>query len=165
MVTKHAKSGDFIIFNICSKLEARFAELYHYYGDIFSEDFYASKLWKKVALEEENHLRQFEVADRLYRWSDFEVTVDLERAQRICNKMDTLLEHVRQTPPSLETALTKAIEMEEAIAYLHMTTAVKFADESIQNLFKAMAGSDLNHIQSLKDYLTVIHLSRTDMGR
>ena len=154
MVTKHEKSDGYLIFDTCSRLEARFAELYHYYGDIFSEDFYASKLWKKVALEEENHLKQFEVADRLYRWSDYLVTVDLERAQRICNKMDALLEHVRQTPPTLETALKKAIEMEEAVADLHMNTAVKFADESIQNLFKAMAGSDLDHIQSLKDHLS-----------
>lgn len=164
MDTVNNKPSNNHIFDVCSKIEARFAELYHYYGEIFSEDFDASKLWKKVALEEENHLRQFEFADRLYRWSDFVVTVDLERAQRICNKMDTLLEHVRQTPPTLETALTKAIEMEEALADLHVTTAVIFADKAIQKMFKAMAGSDAEHIKSLKDFLTVINLPRTDMA-
>lgn len=164
MVAESEKSGNYLIFDICSKIEARFSELYQYYGDLFSDDFEASRLWKKVALEEENHLRQFEVADRLYRWSEYELTVDLERAQWICKKMDALLEYVRQTPPDLDTALTKAIEMEETLADLHMTTAVKFADETIQKLFKAMAGSDQEHIQSLKRHIYIMNLSRTEMN-
>lgn len=162
MDTTKNTSSDYHIFDVCSKIEARFAELYQYYGDIFSEDYDASKLWKKAALEEENHLSQFELADRLYRWSDFAVTVDLERAQRICKKMDMFLEHVRKVPPTLETALIKAIEMEEALVDLHMTTAVIFSDGAVQKLFKAMAGADREHIQSLKEYLSVINLSRAE---
>src|SRR6185369_17555540 len=75
MEAEREKSGDFPIFKMCSKIEAGFAELYHYYSELFSEDFDASALWKKVANEEENHLRQFEFADRIYRDADFKVLV------------------------------------------------------------------------------------------
>ncbi|HXE98203.1 MAG TPA: hypothetical protein VN642_17505 [Dongiaceae bacterium] len=164
MEAEREKSGDFPIFKICSKIEAGFAELYHYYSELFSEDFDASALWKKVANEEENHLRQFEFADRIYRDADFKVLVDAGRSRMVCEKLGSLLEHVRQTPPTLETALEKAIEMEEVLADLHMTAAVEFADESIQKLFKAMAASDQEHIQSLRRYLTIQQLSHTEMN-
>lgn len=164
METEHEKSGDYLIFNICAKIEAGFAELYHYYGELFSKDHDASALWKKVAAEEENHFRQFEFADRLYRNADFDMNVETGRAQRVCEKLGSLLEHVRQNPPTLETALVRAIEMEEVLADLHMTTAVKFADESVQKMFRAMSGSDQEHIQSLRRHLTILKLSQTEMN-
>lgn len=164
MAKEQEKSGDYLIFSICAKIEAGFAELYHYYSELFSEDPDVSALWKKVAAEEENHARQFDFADRLYRNADFNVTVDAGRPQRVFEKLCSLLEHVRQNPPALETALVRAIEMEEVLADLHMATAVKFADESIQKMFIAMSGSDREHIQSLRRYLTVLKLSHTEMN-
>lgn len=164
MGTEHGKSDDDLIFNICSKIEAGFAELYQYYSEIFGDDPDASALWKKVSDEEWNHCRQFEFADRLYRNADFNLNVDIGRAQRVCEKLGSLLEFVRQTPPTLETALVRAIEMEEVLADLHMTTAVKFTDISIQKMFKAMSGSDQEHIQSLRRYLTILEISHTEMN-
>lgn len=164
MKTEQDKSGNYLIFDVCARIEARFAELYHYYSELFSDDADASALWKKVADEEEGHLRQFEFADRLYRWADFTVTVEIERAQRVCEKMDALLEFVRRNPPTLETALRKAIEMEEVLADLHMTSAVIFDDKSTQKLFKAMANSEQDHIQSLKRHLTILEISHTEMN-
>lgn len=163
MDTEHEKSGGHFIFDICSKIEACFAELYHYYSELFSDNPDASALWKKVAEEEENHLRQFEFADRLYRWADFAVTVEIARAQRVCDKMNALLVYVRHTPPALETALNKAIEMEEILADLHMASAVIFADKNTQKLFTAMAQSEQDHIQSLKRFYAIMNLSRTEM--
>ena len=162
--TEHDKSGNYLIFDACARIEARFAELYHYYSELFSDDADASALWKKVASEEENHLRQFEFADRLYRWADFTVTVKIERAQRVCEKMDSLLEFVHRNPPVLETALRKAIEMEEVLADIHMASAVMFDDIGTQELFKAMAKSDHDHIQSLKRHLTILEISHTEMN-
>lgn len=164
METQHEQSDDFLIFGICAKIEARFAELYHYYSELFSDDSDAAGLWKKVAEQEENHLRQFEFADRLYRWDDFKVNVEIERARRICEKMNVLLEHVRQNPPDLETALRKAISMEEVLAEFHMASAVIFADKNTQKLFRAMAECDRDHIQSLKRFYAVTNLSRTEMA-
>ena len=156
-------SGDCLIFEICAKIEAQTAELYHYYSELFNENPDAVQLWHKTALEEENHLRQFELADRLYRNADFAVAVDPERAQRVCRKLEGLLSHVRQQPPDLETALSRAIEMEESLADLHMESVVKFTDGSIQKIFRAMMCFDQEHVQSLKRFLAIVTLSRTDM--
>ncbi|GFE61229.1 hypothetical protein [Geobacter sp. AOG2] len=156
-------SGDCHIFEICAKIEAQTAELYHYYSELFHENPDAAQLWHKTAIEEENHLRQFELADRLYRKADFALAVDTDRAERVCHKLGALLSHVRQQPPDLETALVRAIEMEESLADLHVESVVRFTDGSIQKIFRAMMSFDQEHVQSLKRFLAIITLARTDM--
>ncbi|QEM68331.1 hypothetical protein FO488_09260 [Geobacter sp. FeAm09] len=163
METANNYSGDCPIFEICARIEAQTAELYHYYSELFRENPDAAQLWRKTALEEENHLRQFELADRLYRNAGFAVSVDPERAHRVCHKLGTLLSHVRQHPPDLETALSRAIEMEESLADLHMEGVVRFADDSVQKIFKAMMRFDQEHVQSLKRFLAIVALARTEM--
>ncbi|KAB0669652.1 hypothetical protein F6V30_12690 [Oryzomonas sagensis] len=151
-----------LIFKICARIEAQTAELYHYYSELFRENRDAAQLWHKTALEEENHLRQFELADRLYRNVDFVVAIDPERAERVCHKLGMLVSHVRQQPPDLETALSRAIEMEEALADLHMESVVRFADDSIQKIFRAMMRFDQEHVQLLKKFLTDVTKPRTE---
>jgi hypothetical protein len=46
-------------------IETLCADLYHFYSEVFEDIPEASRLWKKTALEEENHKRQFELALRL----------------------------------------------------------------------------------------------------
>ena len=71
----------------------------------------ASRLWKKTALEEENHRRQFELALRLVNETEFEVSKDgLKRAYSIQNKLLNLMEHIKDNKPDLLTAVTKALE-------------------------------------------------------
>lgn len=164
METEHDKANDHLIFEECSKIEARFAELYNYYSELFSDNVDAAELWKKVAAEEEDHLRQFEFANRIYRWADFTPNVQFARVRNVSEKMDALLGYVRLNPPQLETALRKSIEIEEALADLHMTSAVMFADENTQNLFKAMAKSEQGHIESLRRYLNVLEISHAEMN-
>lgn len=163
MTNTENHSDDCHIFEICAKVEAQTAELYHYYSELFHENPDAAQLWHKTAVEEENHLRQFELADRLYRKADFSVAVDMGRAQRVCSKLGALLSHVRQHPPNLETALVRAIEMEESLADLHMESAVRFTDVSIQKIFSAMMRFDQEHVQSLKRFLAIITIAQTDM--
>jgi len=164
MKTGSNHSGDCPIFEICAKIEAQTAELYHYYSELFHDDPDVARLWHKTALEEENHLRQFELAGRLYRKDDFTVAADIERAQRICHKLGALVSHVRQHPPDLETALTRAIEMEELLADLHMESVVRFTDGSVQKVFRAMMAFDQEHVHSLKKLLAIVTLARTEMA-
>ncbi len=150
-------------FSLCAQNEELCAELYHYYSDLFLDDLDVAKLWKKTAMEEENHQKQFELALRLVAECDFELGYDVERALNVNRKFIQLLQHVRNNPPDLKTALHKAIEMEEAIAGLHMDSAVRFHDKDTHDLFKAMYDADQGHLESLKLYLTIAELANTEM--
>jgi rubrerythrin len=157
------KDKSTLFFDVCAKIEGLCAELYHYYSDLFQENSEASQLWKKTALEEENHKRQFELANRLRDAAEFEIEADLERTYRIYQKLQNLLEHVRTNPPDIETALTKAIEMEEHLADLHMDSAVRFGNESIKEMFQSMRDFDKDHEKLLKHFLAIIKLPKADM--
>jgi rubrerythrin len=137
--------------------------LYHYYSDIHKDNEDVSSLWKKTAMEEENHQKQFELAYRLRDDTGIDLKADLDRLYQIHKKLNTLLEHVRQSPPDIVTALTRAIEMEESIADLHLESSVRFHDESIRKMFQALQEFDQDHVKSLRHCLAIMTLSKTEM--
>ena len=163
MNTKHDQAAITLFLDLCAQNERLCAELYHYYSDLFCENPDVSRLWKKTALEEENHQKQFELAMRLCKECDFELTQDLERTLNVHQKFGRLLDHVRREPPNIVTALQKAIEMEEAISDLHMESVVRFKESSIHDLFHAMLQFDQGHVGSLKQMLAVVKLPQTEM--
>jgi rubrerythrin len=152
-----------IFFDVCAKIEGLCASLYHYYSDIFLNDTDVSQVWKKTALEEENHQRQFELASRLSNESAMDLNVDLNRTLQIHQKLDNLLNHVRRNPPDIVTALTKAIEMEGVLAALHLESSVHFHDESVRRMFLALQEFDQDHVKSLQHCLSIQMLPKAEM--
>ncbi|MDA8414225.1 MAG: hypothetical protein M0023_10625 [Desulfobacteraceae bacterium] len=152
-----------LFFDVCAKIEGLCATLYHYYSDLYKDDDDVSQLWKKTALEEENHQKQFELANRLRDDVGFDLKADLERTSRIHQKLVNLLDHVRQNPPDVVTALTKAIEMEESLSDLHLDSSVSFRDELISKMFQALREFDQDHVKSLRNCLSILMLPKTEM--
>jgi len=152
-----------LFFDVCAKNEGLCAALYHYYSDLYKDNDDVSRLWKKTALEEENHQKQFELANRLRDDVGFDLNADLERMYRIHQKLVNLLDHVRQNPPDIVTALTKAIEMEESLSELHLDSSVRFHDESTSRMFQALQEHDQDHIKSLRHCLAVMMLPKAEM--
>jgi rubrerythrin len=149
---------------VCMGIEGLCAELYHYYSDIYKDMPEASSLWKKTALEEENHKMQFELALRLMSESDFEVRVEsLKQAFSIQYKLLKLIDHVKSNKPELMTAVSRALEMEVKLADLHVNTSLKFNDGSIQNLFRSLSEADKEHVTDLQRYQTILNLPYCDM--
>jgi len=163
MNSEQAQASLVLYLDLCAKNERMCAELYHYYSDLFRERDDISQLWKKTALEEENHQKQFELALRLSTSCDLELTSSVERALSVHQTFLRLLDHVRMQPPDLLTALKKAIEMEEAIADIHLESSVVFKDSHVYELFRAMCDADQGHVESLKMYLAVVELPLSDM--
>jgi len=151
-------------FDVCASIEGLCAELYHFYSELFTENSDVSSLWKKTALEEENHQKQFELASRIQGDVSFDLNADLDRTVRIHQKLGTLLQYVRQNPPDSVTALTKAIEMEENLADLHLDSSVRFHDESVKKMFQALSEFDLDHVKSLRHCLAIMTLHQSEMN-
>ena len=152
-----------LFFDVCSKIEKLCAELYHYYSELFIENEEGSRLWKKTALDEENHQKMFELANRLRKDCEFELIADIERAYRVYNRLSAFVSHVREFPPDIVQALTNAIEMEEAIDDLHVESSVKFKEQQTMIMFKALRGDDREHIKALRNFLAVLTLPLTEM--
>jgi rubrerythrin len=148
---------------ICSKIEGLSAELYNYYSELFLEDKESSQLWKKTALEEENHQKLFELAIKLRNECELEIVADYNKACRVYDKLSKLLSHVQESPPDIFLAITKAIEMEVALADLHIDSATNFKDVQIKNMFIALQGHDQEHIGALRRHQAVLFLPRTEM--
>jgi rubrerythrin len=153
-----------IFLDVCRGIEGLCADLYHYYSDIYADIPEAATLWKKTALEEENHQRQFELAIRMWDETEFDVLEgSLNRAYSIHGMLQNLTERIKETRPELLTAVSKAVEMEERLADLHAYTALKFKEESMQNLFKALSDADHGHVADLRQYLTILSLPQSEM--
>lgn len=152
-----------LFFDVCAKIEGLCAQLYHYYSDLYKDNDDVSRTWKKTALEEENHQKQFELANRLRDDIGFDLTADIERTYRIHQKLSNLLVHVQQNPPDIVTALTKAIEMEESLSDIHLDSSVRFHDESTRNMFQALREFDLDHVKTLRHCLSIMMLPQAEM--
>lgn len=154
-----------IFLDICIGIEGLCAELYHYYSEMYEDIPDAARLWKKTALEEENHRRQFELALLLLNEAEYDVPKEsLKHAFIIKDKLQNLICHVKSNKPELLTAVTKAVEMEESIADLHVHTSLKFKDESMQKLFKALSDADDDHISTLQRYRTILNMPLSVMA-
>lgn len=153
-----------VFLEVCMGIEGLCAELYHFYSEIYKDTPEASQLWKKTALEEENHQKQFELALRLLNETEFEVPEEsLKRAYSIQYKLLKLIEHIKHTAPELMTAVSKAVEMEESLADLHVHTSLKFKDDSMQKLFKSLSDADRGHVSDMLLYRTILDLPQSEM--
>jgi len=153
-----------VFLKVCMGIEDLCADLYYHYSELYKDIPEASQLWRKTALEEEDHRRQFEFALRLMHEIDFEISKDtLKRAFMIQCKLLKLKDHIKDTKIELVTAITKALEMEESLADLHAHTSLTFKDESIQRLFKSLSEADHGHVADMQRYQTMLRLPHCDM--
>jgi rubrerythrin len=140
-----------IILELCRDIENQSAELYHYFEGIFSDSPIISELWKKTALEEENHSNQFVLAINLRRQGLVQsVSLDQNTAETMLYKVKSLFEEVRRNKPGIADSLRLAIELEEELSEYHLSTMALFQEESHRKLFEAMMKNDHDHVVDLK---------------
>ena len=153
-----------IFLDVCAGIERLCADLYHHYSEIYLDIPEAASLWKKTALEEENHQKQFELALRLWEDTDFDVLSEsLNQAYAIQYKLMTFMNNIKSSKPDILTAVTKAIEMEKKLALLHVSTALKFKEQSMQDMFKALSDADNGHVADLQRYQAILSLPNSEM--
>lgn len=153
-----------IFLDVCMGIEGLCADLYHHYSRIYEDIPEASSLWKKTALEEENHRKQFELAIRLWNETEFELLNDsMRHAYLIQFKMLQLTNQIKNSTPNLLIAISKAVEMEEKLADLHVQTALKFREDEMQQMFKALGEADNDHVAELQRYRSILCLPLAEM--
>lgn len=141
------------LFESCALLEEKVAQLYHLFAELYSDIPELTALWIKTAEEEENHMRQFELAGRLARSAALSHSIDPVVVGQALDMVTRVIDKVRQTPPSWQGSLKLAIDLEDKLGRFHMDSAAVYVDDSINNLFKSMMTCDEQHVQLLRNYL------------
>ena len=164
MTESAGKENALLFLDVCAKIEGMTADLYHFYSRAFNADREVSRLWKKTALEEENHYRQIRLALKMLDQVESLLLDDgLGAAYGIFHKLQKLVSGVKSNPPDLVTALKKSIEMEERLSFLHVDSSVRFKDESVQQMFSSLRAADREHVSALKRQLAIETVAFTEM--
>lgn len=139
------------ILEICRDVEICVSEIYYCFEESFGDSPEIARLWKKTAMEEENHAKQFVLAINLRKQDLVRgVSIDQETAEAVLHKVKSLYETVRRSRPAAADALRMAMELEEELAEYHMSALARFQDSSHKMLFEAMMNHDNGHALELK---------------
>lgn len=139
------------VLEVCQTMEFACAELYHFFAELFKDDRDSFLLWLKTAMEEENHARLFALVAKLRRSNIVEsVRIDLIDAEVALLYVRSMIDRVKQNPPTLAEALRIAIDLEKKLEGFMMENVIGFADKSHQNSFLAITNSDNGHVASLQ---------------
>lgn len=137
---------------ICETIEISCSELYHYFSNLFRQEREMLLLWLKMAMEDENHAKQFALLSKLRRHNVIEsLHVELVDAEVTLIYVQSLIEKVRSQPPTLEEALRLAINLEQKLVKFQMENVVTFSDESCERSFLAMASAGNTHLEALQE--------------
>ena len=104
------------VLEVCQTMEFACAELYHFFAELFKDDRDSFLLWLKTAMEEENHARLFALVAKLRRSNIVEsVRIDLIDAEVALLYVRSMIDRVKQNPPTLAEALRIAIDLEKKL--------------------------------------------------
>ena len=138
----------------CQEIEEIASQIYHYHADQFADNDKIARLWRKTALEEENHARQVVLAKKIAT-SISDTNLNVGQTESTLNLIRTLFEAIKKSPPRLEEAIRTAILFEETLAQFHMDNALLFEEKGIAGLFKALMMHDRKHMQELESALEI----------
>jgi rubrerythrin len=138
------------ILDTCAAIEAVGADIYWYFAKCYADTPGIRELWEKTAREEENHAKQFQLASRLHGEGIASLKSNDSRVKHILDKIRSIFENVRKSPPPLVEALRFSIKMEYALSEFHMNEMAIFEDRKIAQLFESMMNNDRDHIRMLE---------------
>lgn len=134
----------------CRKIELLNQELYTRFAETYHDVPEAVYLWRKTAIEEQNHAEQFTLALKLKKGLQMHSTIPLDTADKLITRLNTIIEGLPAKTLSLLDALEFAIKLEQYLVKFHISCVATFTDASFQKLFNAMMKSDQDHIAAIE---------------
>ncbi|MCX7770498.1 MAG: hypothetical protein N2202_05385 [Proteobacteria bacterium] len=138
------------LLNICKKMEFLMARLYEHFSEVFKDDEELYKLWRKMVIEEENHVKHFELAMKVSSDVIENLSIDKRELTERYTKIQEIIDEVRKKMISLDEAIDLAISLEENFEDIHVSMISKFKNPSYKKLFSSMKSCDEAHIEILK---------------
>lgn len=151
-----------IFLDTCYEAESSCAEMYHLFAQQFTADRKISSLWGKTALEEENHARHVYFARKMVKSIHWVCLESWRNASSALAMIKEFLMSVRESPPSIQSALFMALECEHRMENLHMQSAILVQDQAGNSLFRALMKDDRGHIEMLEAALEELQREQDD---
>ena len=145
------------VMEVCQAVELCCAELYQFFAYLFKDDREKFLLWKRSAMEAENHARLFALVGKLRRSNMEFMQQELVEADVALYYVQALVEKVKSSPPPMDDALTIAIGLKRRIRAFMRENIIKFANQSCEKSFLAMTNSDSSYLESFQ-------VAHTDSG-
>lgn len=145
-----------MMLDACEDVEKVGADIYHFLADHFHENAPIARLWRKTALEEENHARQVMLAKKMMKnivWISTDTWRKIFSAQV---QIHGIFDRIQESAPSLKEALLFAIDMEAKMDFIHMQNSILMEDKAGNDLFVAMMKADQGHAARLKEALVEV---------
>ncbi|MDD2580752.1 MAG: hypothetical protein PHR66_02035 [Desulfuromonadaceae bacterium] len=134
----------------CREIELLCKELYDYFAELYSDNEDAVRLWRKTAMEEQNHADQFTLALKLRKDLPCTVLTNSTRIESVISQLRAVITKVKAVPPNLADALNASIKLEKHLAEFHIDSVARFENDSYRKMFNAMMSSDNEHIETLQ---------------
>jgi len=139
-----------IFLDACYDAEKTCAEMYNLFAQQFTADRKISSLWGKTALEEENHAHHVHLAKKMMKSIYWVCLESWQNASSALAMIKQFLMSVRESPPSIQSALLMALECEHRMENLHMQSAILVNENFGNRMFKALMEADHGHIEMLQ---------------
>lgn len=144
--------NDQLLLEKCRTIELLNQELYTRFAETYADIPEAVYLWRKTAVEEENHAEQFTLALKMRKCLQMQSTITLDTADKLIARLRNVIERLPSNRLSLIEALEFAIKLEQYLVKFHLSCVASFKDESFQKLFNAMMASDQGHIAAIEAF-------------
>ena len=136
-------------------LELNVSKIYYLFHNYFTDD---ANLWKKLALEEEDHatlikggIEEFET---IGEFPHEILSGSLQDLKDTNKKLCALLEQCKNIPPSREQAFNIALEVESSAGELHFQHFMdKETNSTIDELFQFLNRQDKDHAKRIRSYM------------
>jgi rubrerythrin len=145
--TEEAKDG----LEVCEAVELACAELYHFFAELFKDNRDHFLLWLKAAMEEENHARLFALLGKLRGDNIESMPVTFSDAEIVLLYVQSLLETVKEHPPTMKEALRVAIDLEGKLYDFFRANVMAMADKSYEKSFLTITAAGSKHLESLQE--------------
>ena len=136
-------------------LEMNVSKIYYLFHSYFADD---ANLWKKLALEEEDHatlikggIEEFEPKGEFPHEILSDSLQDLKETNK---KLRSLLKQFKSILPSRELAFNTALEIESSAGELHFQHFMdKETNSKIDELFQFLNRQDKDHAKRIRSYM------------
>ena len=137
----------------CARIEQTVAKIYRRMAEAVRGGDELRSLWLEMAAEEEEHLRQIRLAQRLLR-EDTAAAPQISEGtlEQLDNRANSILRGVQRAGVSADDALRVSVKLEQDFLDIHGGRALDFADENARRLFANLARADQEHIARLQRF-------------
>lgn len=139
--------------NGCQAIEQVMGEVYRKLAGVETYDERLSRIFARMARDEDDHARQLELAQEVPEEAFAkDRRFDQRKVGELLRQAQDLLRRASEPAPPEQLMLDTAKDLEMEFIKIHLHNAVRFRNQAVAERFRAMAREDQEHFETLDAY-------------